>query len=147
MGINSASKTVKQRNQTYEEDNIIFPSWRVYSLISSIDRNLQMTYSEGTEECDYHDFLDSPVRNDSAQFKAVLSQVERKIKQLEKIKDNTYKEKQRDAFSDKFGGINLCYIEAQYLATKKAYFRRRIKDIVRRLAYMGIDPNIFRNQV
>ena len=146
MGFTSSNNTnntnVNQSNDDYEVDDIIFPSKFVYKTIKKINKNLQFLYTPGSESNDYETINHSSVRDNPEEFKAILDRVDELINRITNIDDTKYfiyKEKRGDALFDKFGGIVDCMNEGVH-AKPENHFERRIRDIVRNLTSIGIDP-------
>ena len=94
MGFESAKNT-------YEVDDILFPSKFVYKTIKSINKNLQFPYTPGSESNDYETINHSLVRDNPEEFKAILDKVDELINRITDIDDTNYfiyKEKSGDAF-------------------------------------------------
>ena len=146
MGFTSSNNTnntnVNQSNDDYEVDDIIFPSKFVYKTIKKINKNLKFLYTPGSESNDYETINHSSVRDNPEEFKAVLDRVDELINRITNIDDTKYfiyKKKHGDAFFDKFGGIVDCMNEGVHTKPEN-HFERRIRDIVRKLTFIGIDP-------
>ena len=145
MGFTSANNAnVNQSNGNYEVDSIIFASRFIYRTIKSIDRNLRFLYTPGSDSNDWETINDSPVRDNDEEFSAILERVEELIERIKNIYDGytiqfLYKEKRGGAFFKKFSGIEDCINEGVH-TTPQDHFEKRIRDIVRRLSYYGMDP-------
>ena len=50
-------------NGNYEVGGLIFPSYRFYSILKKINKNLSYFYTPGGEERDYEPIYDSPTRH------------------------------------------------------------------------------------
>ena len=104
MVIKSAKNTsnVKQSNGNYEVDDIIFASRFVFRTIKSIDKNLRLLYTPGSDSNDWETIPFSPVRDNDEEFDAILIKVEEWIGKIiafyRSTKKILFKEKRGDAF-------------------------------------------------
>ena len=117
-------------NVNYEFDGLIFPSYRFYSILNKIDENLSYFYT--------------PIRDSNDMFNAKADKVEELIDLYEDIKDNhtiefLSKFSLSMAFADIFPSINDCFIEAMHMEKPNDYQEKRIRKIVRKLAYCGTE--------
>ena len=111
MGYKSAKNTsnVNQSNGNYEVDDIIFATRFVFRAIKSIDKNLRLLYTPGSESNDWETIPFSPVRDNDEEFDYILIEVEERIGRIIAINDGStkkilYKEKRGGAFFKKFSG-------------------------------------------
>ena len=146
MGFKSAKNTrnVNQSNGNYEVDGIIFASRFVFTTIESIDRNLRFLYTPGSASNDWETIDHSPVRDNDEEFDDIIGRVEERIGRILAIDDGStnkflYKEKHGGAFFENFSGIEDCINEGVHLKPQNN-FERRIRDIMRGLTYIGINP-------
>ena len=145
MGFKSAKNTrnVNQSNGNYEVDGIIFASRFVFTTIESIDRNLRFLYTPGSASNGWKTINYSSVRDNDEEFDDIIGRVEERIGRIMIIDDGStdkllYKEKRGDFFK-KFSGIADCINEGLHLKPQNS-FEKRLKDIKRGLAYLGINP-------
>ena len=146
MVISSAKKTCNatQRQGNYEVDDIIFATKFVYRTIKSIDKNLRLLYTPGSEINDWDTINFSPLRNDEEEFDYVLLKIEERIGRIIAIDDGStrnflHKEKRKGAFLRIFRGIEDCINEGVH-SPPQNNFDKRIRDIVRGFTYIGINP-------
>ena len=105
MVIESAKNTsnVKQSNGNYEVDDIIFASRFVFRTIKSIDKNLRLLYTPGSDSNDWETINHSSVRDNNEEFDDIIGRVEERIGRILIIDDGStnkflYKEKNGGAF-------------------------------------------------
>ena len=147
MGVKSAKKSNTGKthsNGKYEVGGLLFPSYRLYSILKKINKNLSYFYTPGGEETDYAAINDSPTRDSNDIFNARADKVEELIDIYKDIKDNPtseflYRYCKSSAFAEIFPSINDCFIEAMYMGKTNDSQKKRIREIVRKLAYRGID--------
>ena len=147
MGFKSAKKsntTKTHSNGKYEVGGLLFPSYRLYSILKKINKNLCYFYTPGGEETDYDPIFDSPTRDSDDIFNARADKVEELIGLYKDMKDNPtsefiYNNCKSFAFVGIFPAINYAFIEAIYMGKPKNDQQKRIRKIVRKLAYYGIE--------
>ena len=73
MGVKSAKKSNTDKthsNGNYEVGGLLFPSYRLYSILKKIYKNRTYFYTPGGEERDYEAIFDSPTRDFNDIFNA-----------------------------------------------------------------------------
>ena len=149
MGIKSAKKS--NSNGNYTIGGLVFPSYELYRVVKVINKNLSLLYTETGEEYDYEPIFDSPARH-SDDFDDIYKKIKYNISVFKDIYENDarvkkflYNNRLSDKFSLLFGSIYNAFIEAMYSGDNfdneiKKMQNKKIKKIVRKLAYYGVDP-------
>ena len=152
MGFTSANNSnVNQSNGNYEIGGLVFPSYDLYGVLEMINRNLSYFYTKSGEEYDYEPIFDSPTRN-SDDFEDIYDTIMYNIsvfkgiyKNDDRVSDFLYKYRLTSKFASLFGSIYDAFIEAMYSGNNfnnviEKMQNKKIKKIVRKLAYYGVDP-------
>ena len=154
MGIKSAKKSNTTKNHSngdFTIGGLVFPSYELFSVLYEINKNLSLFYIATGEAYDYEPRFDSPARY-SEYFGEKYDDIKSNISDFKKVRDNDvrvgkflYNNRLSDKFSSLFESIYKAFIEAIYSGDDfdneiKKMQNKKIKKIVRKLAYCGIDP-------
>ena len=154
MGIKSAKKSNTNKthsNGNYKIGGLVFPSYDLYDVLEMINKNLSLLYTKTGEEYDYEPIFDSPARH-SDDFDDIYNNIKYNIsvfkdiyKNDARVGDFLYNNRLSNKFSSLFGSIYNAFIEAMCSGDNfdneiKKMQNKKIKKIVRKLAYYGIDP-------
>ena len=152
MGIKSAKKNNADKtnnNEKYRIGGLVFPFYDLFGVLKNINRLLSLFYTETGEENDYEPIFDSDTR--SYDFDEICDNIKIDISFLKDLAKNDnrvgeflHNNRLSSKFSSLFGSIYNAFIESSYGGKnfnneikKKQY--KKIKEIVRELAYIGVD--------
>ena len=157
MGIKSAKNTSNYKqsntNENYTIGGLVFPYCDLFRVLFNINKNLSLFYNETEEEYDYEPIFDSDIRRyDFDVFDEICECIKSDISFLKDLAKNDHRVSEffhnnrlSKKFSSLFGSIYNAFIEAMNGGgnvnneiKKKQY--KKIKEIVRELAYIGVDP-------
>ena len=156
MGIKSAKKSNADKtnnNENYTIGGLVFPLYDLYGVLHNINKNLSSFYTETGEEYDYEPIFDSYTRSyDFDEFDEICKMIKIDISFLKDLakNDHTVSEflhnnRLKGKFSSLFRSIYNAFIESSYGSNNfnneiKKKQNKKIKEIVRELAYIGVDP-------
>ena len=155
MGIKSAKKSNADKtnsNENYTIGGLVFPSYDLFDVLEKINKNRSFFYTETGEEFDYEPIFDSYTRRyDFDEFDEICDNIMINISTFKDIAKNDcrigeflHNNRLSNKFSSLFGSIYNAFIEAMYSGNFnneiKEMQNKKIKKIVRELAYIGIDP-------
>ena len=156
MGIKSAKKSNADKtnnNENYTIGGLVFPLYDLYGVLHNINKNLSSFYTETGEEYDYEPIFDSYTRSyDFDEFDEICKMIKIDISFLKDLakNDHTVSEflhnnRLKGKFSSLFRSIYNAFIESSYGGNNfnneiKKKQNKKIKEIVRELAYIGVDP-------
>ena len=153
MVIKSAKKSNADKTNSNENCTIgglVFPSYDLFGVLDMINKNLSFFYTETGEEFDYEPIFDSYTRRND--FDEIYDNIMINISTFKDIAKNDnrvdvflHNNRLSNKFSSLFGSIYNAFIEAMYSGNNfnseiKKMQNKKIKKIVRELAYIGIDP-------
>ena len=154
MEIESAKKSntgKTNNNENYKKGGLVFPSYDLYNVLKKINKRLSLLYTKTGEEYDYEPIFDSQDRY-SGYFDDICKNINYHISVFKDIYKNDsrvgeflYNNRLSDKFSLLFGSIYNAFIEAMFRGDNfdneiKKIQNKKIKKIVRKLSYNGIDP-------
>ena len=138
-------------NENYKKGGLVFPSYDLYNVLKKINKRLSLLYTKTEEEYDYEPIFDSLDRH-SGYFDDICKNINYNIFVFKEIYENDsrvgeflYNNRLSYKFSLLFGSIYNAFIEAMYSGDNfdneiKKIKNKKIKKIVRKLSYNGIDP-------
>ena len=125
---------------TFTENDLIFPSKKIYENIKNIDNTiLSLLYTKDPyfEECIL--ISCSEMRNSINKFNKALDQVENSINTIKKVKIS---ETEPYSFISEFPAISQFYIEASVLENMtKTPIQKRFYDLAIKLWDLRVRPN------
>ena len=156
MGIKSAKKSNADKtnnNENYTIGGLVFPLYDLYGVLHNINKNLSSFYTETGEEYDYEPIFDSYTRSyDFDEFDEICKMIKIDISFLKDLAKNDHRVSEflhnnrlKGKFSSLFRSIYNAFIESSYGGNNfnneiKKKQNKKIKEIVRELAYIGVDP-------
>ena len=137
-------------NGNYEIGGMVFPSYDLYDVLKKINKNLSYFYTPGGEETDYCPIFDSSTRHSDdfddiyGNIKYYFSVFKNIYKNDNRVGDFLYDNRLTFKFSSLFGSIYSAFFEAMYGGNNfdneiKKMQNKKIKKIVRKLSYYGVD--------
>ena len=132
----------KNNNEEYKKGGLVFPSYELYSVLKKINKKLSLFYTKTGEECDYETIFDSQTRH-SNYFVAICKNIRNDISVFKEIKKNDSRVDEflhNNRLSSKFSSLFDSIYDAFTEAMCSRNFNNEIKNIVRELAYFGVDP-------
>ena len=156
MGIKSAKNTSNYKqsnsNENYTIGGLVFPFYDLYGVLHNINKNLSSFYTETGEENDYEPIFDSYTRSyDFDEFDEICNFIKSDIFFLKDLAKNDHRvseflhNNRSSKFSLLFRSIYNAFIEAMTGGGNdnneiKKMQNKKIKEIVRDLAYIGVGP-------
>ena len=117
---------------TFTEDDLIFPSKKIYENIKKINNTISLLYTQapGFEECKLVNC--SEMRNSKNKFNKALDEIENSINTIKKVKIT---QTEPYSFMNKFPAIFEFFLEAGALGIiNKTPIQKRFYDLSERLA-------------
>ena len=149
MGIKSAKKSNADKtnnNENYTIGGLVFPCYDLFGVLHNINENLSSFYTETGEENDYEPIFDSYTRSyDFDEFDKICKMINSDISFLKdlakhdrRVSEFLHNNRLSNKFSSLFGSIYNAFIESS--CGGNTMQKKKIKEIVRELAYIGVDP-------
>ena len=156
MGIKTEKKSNADKtnnNENYTIGGLVFPLYDLFGVLRNINENISSFYTETGEEYDCEPIFDSYTRRyDFDGFDEICDNIKSDISFLKDIAKNDcrigeflHNNRLSDKFSSLFRSIYNAFIEAMYSGNNfnneiKKMQNKKIKEIVRELAHIGVDP-------
>ena len=139
-------------NENYTIGGLVFPCCDLFGVLHNINKLLSLFYTETGEEYDYEPIFDSDTRRyDFDEFDKICKMINSDISFLKdlakhdrRVSEFLHNNRLSNKFSSLFGSIYNAFIESSYCGgnnneiKKKQY--KKINEIVKKLAYIGVDP-------
>ena len=144
----NADKT--NSNEDFTIEGLGFPSYDLFGVLDTINKNLSLFYTETGEEFDYEPLFDSYTRHNN--FDEIYDNIMINIstfkdiyKNDDRVRDFLYNNRLSNKFSSLFGSIYNAFIEVMSSGDNfdneiKKMQNKKIKKIVKKLARYGVDP-------
>ena len=153
MGIKSAKKSNADKtnsNENYTIGGLVFPFYDLFGVLRNINKLLSSFYTETGEEYDYEPIFDSYTwRYDFDEIcdniKSDISFLKDLAKHDRRVSEFLHNNRLSNKFSSLFRSIYNAFIEAMNSGNNfnneiKKMQNKKIKEIVRELAHIGVDP-------
>ena len=139
-------------DEEFEKGGLLFPSYKLYCVLADINERLSLFYTKIGEESDYGLIPDSLTRQNSCNFENTCNQIKYCISIFKEIQKNDPRVSEflhnnclSGEFHLLFEKLYFAFIEAMHSGDNfdneiQKMQNNKIKEIVKDLAYLGIDP-------